>query len=122
MWWCFLLKRLLVVDDDEDSRDTLSDILEFKGFTVVGKAVNGYDAVQQYFKHIPDVVLLDLMMIGCDGFYALEHIRNVNSDAKIIVLSADQTEETRMKLKKMSQDMVLAKPFDIDQLIQLINS
>lgn len=61
-------------------------------------------------------------MIGCDGFYALEHIRNVNSDAKIIVLSADQTEETRMKLKKMSQDMVLAKPFDIDQLIQLINS
>lgn len=111
-----------MVDDDEDSRDTLSDILEFKGFTVVGKAVNGYDAVQQYFKHIPDVVLLDLMMIGCDGFYALEHIRNVNSDAKIIVLSADQTEETRMKLKKMSQDMVLAKPFDIDQLIQLINS
>lgn len=117
-----MLKRLLIVDDDEDSRNTLSDILEFKGFTVVGNAVNGYDAVQQYSKHLPDVVILDLMMIEYDGFYALEHIKKVNSDAKIIVLSADQTEETRMKLKQLSHDMVLAKPFDTNQLIRLINS
>ncbi len=114
------MKRVIVVDDDEDSRDALSDILEFKGIKVVAKAINGYDAVQKFSKYIPDVVLMDMMMPQYDGFYGLEHIKNINLDVKIII-TADQTEETRTKLKKMQHDLIILKPIDINKLVKMIN-
>lgn len=115
------MKRVIVVDDDEDSRDALSDILEFKGVKVVAKAINGYDAVLKFSKHRPDVVLMDMMMPEYDGFYGLEHIKNIDSNAKIITITADQTEETRAKLKKMHHTMIILKPIDTDKLVQMIN-
>lgn len=115
------MKRVIVVDDDEDSRDALSDILEFKGVKVVAKAINGYDAVLKFSKYRPDVVLMDMMMPEYDGFYGLEHIKNIDPNAKIITITADQTEETRAKLKKMHHTMIILKPIDTDKLVQMIN-
>ena len=115
------MKRVIVADDDDDSRDSLSDILEFKGIEVVAKAINGYDAVQKFSKYMPDVVLMDMMMSQYDGFYGLEHIKNIDPDAKIIVITADQTEGTRTKLKKMQHDLILLKPIDIETLVKMIN-
>jgi DNA-binding NarL/FixJ family response regulator len=115
------LKSVIVVDDDDDSRDALSDILEFKGIKVLAKAINGYDAVQKFSKHVPDVVLMDMMMPKYDGFYGLEHIKNINPNAKIIIITADQTEETRAKLKKIQHDLVILKPIDTDNLVKMIN-
>ncbi|MEK6832283.1 MAG: response regulator transcription factor [Thermoproteota archaeon] len=117
----FLLKRVIVVDDDEDSRDTLSDILEFKGIEVVAKAIDGYDAVQKFSKYMPNVVLMDMMMPQYDGFYGLEHIKNIDPDAKIIIITADQTDETRTKLKKTQHALILLKPIDIEKLVKMIN-
>lgn len=117
----FLLTRVIVVDDDDDSRDALSDLLEFKGVSVVAKAINGYDAVQKFSEFIPDVILMDIMMPEYDGFYGLEHIKNINPNAKIIIISGDQSEETRMKLKKMNHDLIVLKPIDMDRLISIIN-
>ena len=115
------MKSVIVVDDDEDSRDALSDILEFKGINVLAKAINGYDAVQKFSKYMPDVVLMDMMMPKYDGFYGLEHIKNINPNAKIIIITADQTEETRAKLKKIQHDLVILKPIDTDNLVKMIN-
>ena len=112
---------MIVADDDEDSRDALSDILEFKGIDVVAKAINGYDAVQKFSKYMPDVVLMDMMMPQYDGFYGLEHIKNIDPDSKIIIITADQTDETRTKLKKIPHDLIILKPIDIDKLVKMIN-
>ncbi|HEY4679718.1 MAG TPA: response regulator [Nitrosarchaeum sp.] len=115
------MKSVIVVDDDEDSRDALSDILEFKGINVLAKAINGYDAVQKFSKYLPDVVLMDMMMPKYDGFYGLEHIKNINPNVKIIIITADQTEETRAKLKKIQHNLVILKPIDTDNLVKMIN-
>lgn len=115
------MKSVIIVDDDEDSRNALSDLLEFKGIKVLAKAINGYDAVQKFSKYMPDVVLMDLMMSQYDGFYGLEHIKNLNPNAKIIIITADQTEETHTKLKKMQHNFVILKPVDTDKLIKMIN-
>jgi DNA-binding NarL/FixJ family response regulator len=115
------LKSVIVVDDDDDSRDALADILEFKGINVLAKAINGYEAVEKFSKYNPDVVLMDMMMPKYDGFYGLEHIKNIDPDAKIIIITADQTEETRTKLKKMNHNLILLKPIDTDKLVQMIN-
>lgn len=108
------LKSVIVVDDDKDSRDALSDLLEFKGIKVLAKAINGHDAVQKFSKYMPDVVLMDLMMPQYDGFYGLEHIKNINSNAKVIIITADQTEETRAKLKNILNSLII-----LNQLIQI---
>lgn len=116
-----LLKSVIVVDDDKDVCDALSDILEFKGINVVAKAINGYDAVQKFSQHMPDVVLMDMMMPEYDGFYGLRHIKNINPNAKIILITGDQTEETHAKLKEMNHDLIILKPIDTDNLVQMIN-
>jgi DNA-binding NarL/FixJ family response regulator len=115
------LKRVLVVDDDKDSRDALSDILEFKGIEVIAKAINGYDAVQKFSKYLPDVVLMDMMMPQYDGVYGLQHIKNIDPDAKIIIITADQTMETHTKLKQMQHDLIILKPINTDNLVKMIN-
>jgi len=115
------LKNVIVVDDDKDSRDALSDILEFKGIKVIAKAINGYDAVEKFSKYNPDVVLMDMMMPQYDGFYGLEHIKNIDPNAKIIIITADQTEATRTKLKKMQHNLIILKPIDTDNLVKMIN-
>ena len=114
------MKRVIVVDDDEDSRDALSDILEFKGIEVVATAIDGYDAVQKFSKYLPDVVLMDMMMPRYDGFYGLENIKNIDPNAKIII-TADQTEETHTKLKKMQHGLILLKPINTENLVKMIN-
>ena len=118
----FSLKSVIVVDDDEDSCNALSDILEFKGVTVLAKAINGYEAVQKFSEYMPDVVLMDLMMPKYDGFYGLEHIKNISPNAKIIIVTADQTGETRTKLKKIQHDLIILKPVDTDKLVKMINA
>ena len=116
-----MLKSVIVVDDDENTRDALSDILEFKGINVLTKAINGYDAVQKFSKYLPDVVLMDISMPQYDGFYGLEHIKNINTNAKIIIITADQTDETHEKLKKIQHRLIIFKPINTDNLVQMIN-
>lgn len=115
-----MLKSVIVVDDDEDSRDALSDILEFKEINVLAKAINGYDEVQKFSKYLPNVVLMDMTMPQYDGFYGLEHIKNINTNAKIII-TVDQTDETHEKLKKMPHRLIIFKPINTDNLVQMIN-
>lgn len=112
---------MIVVDDDKDIRDTLSELLELKEVNVVAKAINGYDAVQKFSQYKPDVVLMDITMPDYDGFYGLEHIKNITPNVKVIMITADQTNETRNKLKKMNQNRIIFKPIDTDKLVKMIN-
>jgi len=116
-----LLKKVVVVDDDEDNRNAMTDILEFKGVTVVATAVNGSDAVEKFSKYVPDVVLMDIMMPDFDGFYGIENIKNINSNAKIIAVTADQSDETKQKLRELNHKLIIYKPFDVNVLVQMIN-
>lgn len=115
-----LLPSVLVVDDDPDSRDALSDLLELKGITVLAKGVNGHDAVQKFSQHKPDLVLMDMMMPNFDGMYGLEHIKNIDSSAKVIMITADQSQTTRNKIYKYSNTKIIGKPIDFDELVKLI--
>lgn len=114
------MPRVLIVDDDQDSRDTLSDLLELKGITVIAKAVNGHDAIKKFTQYKPDFVLMDMMMPEYDGFYGLENIKNIDSMAKVIMVTADQTKATRDKIYKFSNTKIIVKPIDTDKLIKLI--
>lgn len=107
----------LVVDDDSDAVEMFSDYLELKGLKVAEKCYGGKQAVQAYKKVNPDVVFLDVNMPEYDGFYALKKIREINRKAKIIMVTADFTQETKKRLKEMNPTDVIYKPYNIDKLL-----
>ncbi|HSG74246.1 MAG TPA: response regulator [Nitrosopumilaceae archaeon] len=107
----------LVVDDDNDAVEMFSDYLEIKGIQVSGKAHDGKEGVELYKKLKPDVVFLDVIMPEYNGLYALKKIREINPDAKIIMLTADMTTETRKKLRELKPAGVIYKPYDVEKII-----
>ena len=111
----------IVIDDDMDTVSVLSDFLQLKGITVLGKGYGGLEAVKIYEKLRPDVVFLDVMMKKHDGFYTLQKIREIQSDAIIILITADITEETRIKLLEMKASAIIYKPYDINEVVDVVN-
>ena len=110
----------IVVDDDFDTVEVFSEYLELKDIHVVGKGYNGKDAVDLYQKLKPDVVFLDVLMPKYDGFYALEKIRQLNPDSKVIMVTASLTAQTEDKLNELNASSIIYKPYDIDNVIKTV--
>lgn len=110
----------IVVDDDFDTVEVFSEYLELKDIHVVGKGYNGKDAVDLYQKLKPDVVFLDVLMPEYDGFYALEKIRQLNPDSKVIMVTASLTAETEDKLNELNASSIIYKPYDIDEVVKTV--
>ena len=111
---------VIVVDDDRDSLEVFAEYLTMKDLKVVAKANNGKSAVEIYEKFKPDVVLLDVIMPGYDGFYAIEHIRRINPDAKIIFVTAATAGTTQERIFRSDASAIVFKPFEMEHLIKTI--
>ena len=85
--------RILIVDDHPLTRSALSSLLEGHGFTVVGEAAGGEEAIELARRLLPDLVLLDLSMPGLDGLQALPRLRRAAPESEVVVLTASGTEE-----------------------------
>jgi DNA-binding response OmpR family regulator len=109
-------RRVLVVDDDPDILDALSEILEVEGYEVQ-RARNGREALQRLERGLPDLVLLDLMMPVMDGW---EFARSLSPAARppIIVLSADRNVSSRAR--EIGAVEWLAKPFELSELLAAV--
>lgn len=79
---------VLIVDDDQSMRDFLSMLVELGGFTLVGAAVDGLEAVSISEETQPDIVILDLEMPRMSGLEALPRIHEVSPHSKVVVFSA----------------------------------
>ena len=114
------IKTAIVIDDDHDIVDVFSDILQILQIEIVGKGYDGKEAVELYQKFTPDLVILDLMMPHYDGIYALEGIREINADAKIMVVTADTSLATKAKLKELKPTTVVYKPTDTETILGIV--
>ena len=101
--------KVIVAENDPDTVNTISMLLEKKGITVIGKAYDGKEASVLYFTHKPDVILIDLIMANYDGHYAIEKIKRKDPNAKIIVISSYLYKH--FQSNKVSA--VFLKPYDI---------
>jgi DNA-binding NarL/FixJ family response regulator len=86
--------RILIVDDHPITRDALSSLLSQQGFSVVGEASDGEEAIELARRFRPQLVLLDLSMPGLDGLGALPRLRDAAPECEVVVLTASGTEET----------------------------
>ena len=85
--------RILLVDDHPLTREALGSLLAQHGFSVVGEAADGAEALERAAELEPDLVLLDLSMPGMDGLTALPGIREAAPGCEVVVLTASGTEE-----------------------------
>ena len=113
-------KHILVVDDDDRIRDLLKEYLNSKNF-IVSTAVNAEMAKQKiiYFKF--DLVVLDVMMPGQNGYELTKEIKK-SINVPIILLTAKGEVENRIKGLELGADDYLGKPFEPKELLLRINN
>ncbi|QRN93956.1 response regulator [Archangium violaceum] len=110
---------MLVVDDDPDILEALSEILEAEGFEI-RRARNGKEALERLEPEPPQLILLDLMMPVMDGWEFAQRMRQKPSVANIplIVLSADRN--VGSKATDIGAVGHLAKPFELNDLLDMV--
>ena len=111
----------IIVDDDYDTVEVFSEFLMLQKIDVLGKAYNGLDGIKLFEEKKPDVIFSDIWMPEYDGFYLLMNLRKKFNNAKIIMVTADLTQETDKKLKESNADAVIFKPFKIQDIMDAIS-
>ncbi|MGI2855533.1 response regulator transcription factor [Shewanella algae] len=112
------MTKILLVDDDLEFRDLLKETLESEGHYVVA-ATDGLDALMRLDTFTPDVILLDLMMPKLNGF---EMLLARKDKTPVIVISAIDNEEERIKGYELGADDFLSKPFSVKELLVRIQA
>jgi DNA-binding response OmpR family regulator len=107
--------RILLIDDDEKLTHLLQIFLTRKGYNV-SVANSGREGLQLAYQFHPDLVILDLMMPGMDGWTTCKRLRDV-SDVPIIMLTARGTEEDIVGGLEMGADDYIIKPFRMSELL-----
>ena len=111
--------RVLVVDDNADSRDLLAKLLGRVGFDVV-TASDGRGAVESFTRHAPGIVLMDISMPVMDGREATQIIRDLpgGRDIPIVAVTASAFEEMKREILDSGLDDIIPKPIDEGELLE----
>ncbi len=110
---------LLIVDDDEVMRETLSDVLRKKGYEVF-VAPSGNDALSAIRKNIIDLIVLDMRLPDLDGLEVLKEAKEARPQLKGIIITAYPSVQTAVDAMKEGAVDYLSKPFDLNKLEELI--
>ena len=111
--------RILLVDDETDFTDTMSQLLETRGYRVT--AVNGGEsAIKALGQGRYDVMVLDLKMPGMDGMATLKEAKKLELFTETLILTGHATVDTALEAIKLGAYDYLTKPCDIDELVQKI--
>ena len=111
---------ILVVDDQDEDRETLRDIFNDKGYRTI-TAKDGMEAINIVGEKNFDVILLDIKMPGINGIEALERIKKINPQIGVIMMTAYAGEEVVSEVLKKGAYACLYKPMlDIEKLSQII--
>ena len=112
--------RILIVDDNPVIRSIIKDIVTRNGHEVVAEAEDLKQALAAYEKHRPDLVTLDLVLIGEDGLSVLRSIRKLDGHARILVISSNVQLMTRAELRAVGVTAFLSKPFEMSELLDAV--
>jgi len=107
---------VLVVDDAAFMRMRAGKLLSQSGYEVI-EAENGLDALNQYKEHSPDLVLMDITMPVMDGLTAVREIREVDPEAKIIMVSAMGQQAMVIEAIKSGAKDFIVKPYEPDNVL-----
>jgi two-component system chemotaxis response regulator CheY len=115
-----VLKTILVVDDEIELLESMTDIIKSIDFDVI-TATNGEDAIAKFREKMPDLVLMDIKMPKMDGFDAFFKIKELNPDAKIILITGMVVDEEKIKkAKAVTLILLIKKPYSAEFLKEIV--
>ena len=109
------MSRILVIDDDRGLTSVLKRGLTYEGYTV-NTADSGYEGLTLARDHVPDLVILDLMLPGLDGLDVLERLRSADAHLPVIMLTARDAPADQVQGLEHGADDYVVKPFTFDVL------
>ncbi|RJP21594.1 MAG: sigma-54-dependent Fis family transcriptional regulator [Candidatus Omnitrophota bacterium] len=113
-------RTILIIDDDADSREVVREALEGKQFDFL-EAKTGEEAIELFTAHDIDVVTCDIMLPGADGIEVLRHIKEVKSDAQVIMLTGLNAVDTAVEAMRLGALDYLTKPIRLKELRVVID-
>ena len=113
--------RILVVDDDKNTRRLLEAVLAAENYTVF-TATNGEEALQVMDREHIDLVVLDIMMPKMDGYEFTRILRESNNNLPILMVSAKQLPEDRHRGFIVGTDDYITKPIDVEEMLLRIKA
>lgn len=117
------MSTILVIEDNEDIRENVTEILELSGYSVL-QAPNGKDGIESARKHTPDLIICDIMMPGIDG-YGVLHVLNkdpLTQHIPFIFLTSKSERSDLRAAMEMGADDYITKPFAGNELLNAIES
>lgn len=113
-------RKLLIVDDQNGIRVLLVEVFSSEGYETF-QASNGKTALEIVDEQVPDLVLLDMKIPGMDGLEILKRIKQKHENIKVIMMTAYGELDMINEAKETGALMHFTKPFDIDELRQVVN-
>lgn len=106
--------KILIVEDEQKLNTMIADYLQISGFKTL-QVFDGREAIKVFEQENPDLIVLDLMIPGMDGFAVIRHVRQF-SPVPIIILTARATETDKLVGLEIGADDYVVKPFSIKEL------
>ena len=118
---CYMAKKVLIVEDYEDTRDLMKFLVESYGYQVI-EAADGIEAVDKFKQLHPDLILMDISLPMVDGLTATKFIRQVSSAATVPIIAVTAFGKSYYKkaIEAGCNDLI-PKPLDFDTLEPIIN-
>ena len=113
--------RILVVDDDPKIRTAVRRGLVYEGYRVV-EAASGEEGLEKAREHLPDLVILDVMMPGIDGLEVTRRLRAAGGEVAILMLTARDEIKDRVEGLETGADDYLVKPFNFEELLARVHA
>lgn len=114
-------KRIMIVDDSRVVELQMKKILEDTDYEVSAYCHDGETALAQYGEVMPDIVTMDIIMPGMDGFETAKAILSRYPDARIVMVSSLVYDDTIDEAKSIGTKTFIYKPLDKDQLLSALD-
>lgn len=109
--------KFLVVDDEVGVSDQLKDFFGKRGYSVFA-ATSGDEALRLVKKEKPNIVVLDIVMIGMSGIEVLREIKKLNPEIRVIMLTALEDDKTRSICKELGASAYITKPYNFENVLK----
>lgn len=112
--------KILIIEDEYNLADAIKSMLEKKKYNVDIKT-NGADGLDEALTNIYDLIILDVMLPGIDGFEILKKLKEEDIDSKVLMLTAKNTIDDKLNGLNNGADDYITKPFHMDELLARVN-
>lgn len=114
---------VLIIDDEEDLRQSVADALESRGYEVL-LACNGSEGIEQARERVPNLILVDYRMPEVDGVAFLNQLRGNENlrEIPVVVITVDPELELRRSASELGIQGFLVKPFSMEELVQTVRN